>query len=234
MLLFAGLCDFACITTAFCEFESNTFPLRGFLHIPSARRTNVIWNLEQNSAAARPLLSHPTCSLAQVEVSGSGRGESQYADTTVHRGRHTGSPAGPAAVLLAHSPATKGQGRSHNGPLKLLWGSCTHSNTQTDTDAKLWNTNQSTVRESTSKKRGKSWMPTHSHTLSFYKVERWRGFKSHIDRSHKHPPPLHISNIPGGVIIDHLTLKFSCTTYTQTNTQQIQHMIIKCTEHFFF
>lgn len=48
------------------------------------------------------------------------------------------SPAGPAAVLLAHSPATKGQGRSHNGPLKLLWGSYTHSNTQTDTDAKLW------------------------------------------------------------------------------------------------
>lgn len=60
-----------------------------------------------------PQLSHPTCSLAQAEVRRSDRGEPQHAGTTVHRGRHTGSPAGPAAALLAHGHAAEGQSRSH-------------------------------------------------------------------------------------------------------------------------
>lgn len=96
------------------DFKSETSTLSCLLHILSAMRTNVvIWNLEQSSAAVRPQLSHPTCSLAQAEVSGSDRGEPQHAGTTVHRGRHTGSPAGPAAVLLAHGHAAEGRRRSH-------------------------------------------------------------------------------------------------------------------------
>ncbi len=104
----ASSSDFTCLLLASCDFEGEKFALSCLLHIPSAMRTNVIiWNPAQSSAAARPQLSHPTCSLAQAEVSGSGRRERQHASTAAHEGRHTGNPAGPAAVLLARGHAAE-------------------------------------------------------------------------------------------------------------------------------
>lgn len=95
----------------------------------------VIQNPEWNAASGRPQLSHPTCSLAQTEVRGSGRGELWHAGTEVHRGRHTGIPAGSAPVLLAHRllPSARA-GRtlwSTTGPVRIL---CTHKYTH----SKLW------------------------------------------------------------------------------------------------
>lgn len=51
---------------------AQTFTPSGLFQIPSVGRTNVIWNPEQNSAAARPHNSRPTCSLARSPDWGQG------------------------------------------------------------------------------------------------------------------------------------------------------------------
>lgn len=120
----------------FFSFFSDWNIQRGVGFFTAFPWTNtVIQNPEWNAASGRPQLSHPTCSLAQTEVRGSGRGELWHAGTEVHRGRHTGIPAGSAPVLLAHRLLPSAcAGRtlwSTTGPVRIL---CTHKYTH----SKLW------------------------------------------------------------------------------------------------
>lgn len=135
-------CDFAYLPATSCAvcFSFICFSdwniQRGVGFFTAFPWTNtVIQNPEWNAASGRPQLSHPTCSLAQTEVRGSGRGELWHAGTEVHRGRHTGIPAGSAPVLLAHRLLPSAcAGRtlwSTTGPVRIL---CTHKYTH----SKLW------------------------------------------------------------------------------------------------
>ncbi len=133
----ASSCDFACLLLASCDVENEKFTLSCLLHIPSAARTNVIiWNVAQSSAAARPQLSHPTCSLAQAEVSGSGRGRAAACKHGGAQGPTRRQSCRPRCCVISSRSCCRGRSHSY-GSLQLLWGSYTHTSTQTYTLAKL-------------------------------------------------------------------------------------------------
>ena len=98
------------------NFTALAFTPRRLFRILSARRTNVIWNLEQNSAAART--PHPPAYLLISSEPGpgsagqGGRVTACRRSMSVHGCRNTGTPAGLTVVLLAHRHATAGRHRS--------------------------------------------------------------------------------------------------------------------------
>lgn len=156
------------------------FPPSCLLHIPSARRTNVIiWNPEQSSVVERAP-AQPSYLLIS-----SGRGQ-EVRQGRAAACRHHGAQGPthwqscrPRCRVISSRSCCRGPVQvAHYGPLRLLWGSRAHSSTQTYTHAKLWTVEYKTEKHSERElpRKGEKLACAHTHSLTHWAYIKWKGW----------------------------------------------------------
>lgn len=111
---------------------AQTFTPNSLFQIPSAGRTNVIWNPEKNSAAARPHNSRPTCSLARSPDRGQGvrRGRVTACRSNGAQGPKRRQSCRPHCCVISSQGTLPRAGTGHKlyDPQQLLGGCYTLCN----------------------------------------------------------------------------------------------------------